>query len=479
MDCLEGMKLLDDNSIDCIVTSPPYYMLRDYNVKGQIGLEKTIDEYLDKILQITNECKRVLKKTGTLFWNHGDGYAGNNSRASNGGRAGYENEREGIFKINDVPVKSLLMTPYRLAIRMIDEQGWILRNQIIWHKPNCMPSSVKDRFTVDFEPVFFFTKSKKYFFNQLFESRKTKKFDDRLSQHRAWDSDPLLERGKGSNSIMKYNPQGRNKRCVWNIKYEGIEQETKMRQGMNRERGNNIIEKRDLPKQKEFVDKLREHFTIDELLQKTKLPKTHIEHWFRYDECGFSYPTKEDWKKVKTDLFPELLKVYYDTDDIRPNTDGRNKRCVWKITTKPFKEAHFAVYPEDLVSPMIEAGCPEFICKKCGKAREVILEKQLNIKQSDRVKCKMKKKAGQKIQEVNTAPTENLVEQYKKVGYSDCGCNAGWKNGIVLDPFAGSGTTGLVARKLLRNFIGFEINPTYCAMANKRINSYSEREVIE
>jgi DNA modification methylase len=288
VDATKGLKSLENDSIDCIVTSPPYYMLRDYNMEGQIGLEKTIDEYLDKILQITNECKRVLKKTGTLFWNHGDGYAGNNSRASNGGRAGYENEREGIFKINDVPVKSLLMTPYRLAIRMIDEQGWILRNQIIWEKPNVLPSSVTDRFTIDWEPVFFFTKSKKYYFKQLFEPLKSGD----------WDAMPPIGGVKKSGGF--------------NSTYSG------------------------------------------------------------------NTPAS--------------------------NSKGRNKRCVWNITTKGFPGAHFATFNEDLIYPMIEAGCP--------------------------------------------------------------------KNGIVLDPFAGSGTTCVVAWKQHKHFIGFELNKEYCDIAEKRIKPF-------
>jgi len=158
-DVLEVLKSWEDESVDCIITSPPYYGLRDYGVKGQLGLEKTLTEYLDKMLAVTAELKRVLKKTGTLWWNHGDSYGG--SWADSGHRPDNEDSfpRKGHPKENppqrNMYQKSLLMQAHRLAIRMIDEQGWILRNQIIWHKPNCMPSSVKDRFTVDFEPIFF------------------------------------------------------------------------------------------------------------------------------------------------------------------------------------------------------------------------------------------------------------------------------------------------------------------------------------
>src|SRR3990167_4264414 len=165
--------------------------------------------------------------------------------------------------LKNIQQKCDTMQNFRLAIRMCDEQGWIARNCLIWHKPNVMPSSVKDRFTVDYEPVFFFTKSKKYWFEQQFEPQQTEPFEPRLSQHKAWDNDPTLERGKGENSIMKFNPL------------------------------------------------------------------------------------------------------------------GRTKRSVWRINTQPsFFKSHFATFPEKLVETPIKAGCPEFICKKCGKAREKIFKKE-------------------------------------------------------------------------------------------------------
>jgi len=133
---LDMLKNIPDKSIDCVITSPPYWKLRDYDVRDQIGKEKTLQEYLTNLLLITNELKRVMKNTGTLFWVHGDSY-------------------------NDK--KSLDMQNYRLAISMIDEQGWILRNTVVWHKTNAQPSSVKDRFNNLYEPVFFFVKSPHYY----------------------------------------------------------------------------------------------------------------------------------------------------------------------------------------------------------------------------------------------------------------------------------------------------------------------------
>jgi hypothetical protein len=167
-DSLKTLKTLPTESVDCVITSPPYYSLRNYNVTGQIGLEPTMGEYLNKLLSITTELKRVLKKTGTMFWNHGDSYGG--SWQDYGTREGNQREkttnswsRGGSVKTfppsANMLSKSLMLQNFRLVQRMSDEQGWILRNVIIWHKSNCMPSSVKDRYSVDFEPIFFFVKS--------------------------------------------------------------------------------------------------------------------------------------------------------------------------------------------------------------------------------------------------------------------------------------------------------------------------------
>lgn len=174
-DALTLTKELEDNSIDTIVTSPPYWGLRDYGVETQIGLEQTLDEYHARLLQVTAELKRVLKKSSTMFWVHGDSYGG--SWQNYGSRKGGQREKNTDSfdrKGNPTssyppsaraPPKCLTMQNYRLAERMIDEQGWVLRNILIWHKKNHMPSSVKDRFANAYEPIFFFSKSKKYWFD--------------------------------------------------------------------------------------------------------------------------------------------------------------------------------------------------------------------------------------------------------------------------------------------------------------------------
>lgn len=181
-DALEFIKTLPNESINCCITSPPYYALRDYGFPEQVGLEKTYQEYINRLIGIFDEVRRVLKKDGTCFVNLGDSYGGESSK-SNAGRAGFGNDKVGSFLKtlatdnqrmygennfsrlkNKNGSKSLMAIPARFQIAMID-RGWLCRNSIIWIKPNAMPESVQDRWKKAHEYIFFFTKSKKYYFN--------------------------------------------------------------------------------------------------------------------------------------------------------------------------------------------------------------------------------------------------------------------------------------------------------------------------
>jgi DNA modification methylase len=147
-DCLDFMKRLPEKSIDFCMTSPPYWQLRNYGVEGQVGREKTPEEYIEKLLIIFRELKRVLKDTGSFYLNLGDTYIGTgNCRAKS-------------WKIQ----KQLALIPARVAIAIQDD-GWILRNDICWYKPNGLPSSVKDRLTCRWEHIFHFVKQRKYYYN--------------------------------------------------------------------------------------------------------------------------------------------------------------------------------------------------------------------------------------------------------------------------------------------------------------------------
>lgn len=139
---LDVLKNMESESVQCVITSPPFYRQRDYQVDGQIGQEKTVDEYISNLVAVFDECKRVLTKDGSFWLEINDSY----------------NQKTG----------SLYGVPQRLYTRLLDE-GWIARNEIIWFKRNCMPSSVKNRFTIDFSHFYWFTKCNKYKFNTQYE----------------------------------------------------------------------------------------------------------------------------------------------------------------------------------------------------------------------------------------------------------------------------------------------------------------------
>lgn len=173
-DCLEGMKRIPDGSVDCVVTSPPYYTLRDYGVEGQIGLEPSPEEYIARLCDVFREVLRVMKTTATCWVVIGDSYAG-----SNKGAARYpENaklylqgtnygtiDRAISFKYKtEAKARDLIGIPWMLAFALRD-MGFYLRQDIIWHKPNPMPESVKCRCTKSHEYIFMLTKSARYYFD--------------------------------------------------------------------------------------------------------------------------------------------------------------------------------------------------------------------------------------------------------------------------------------------------------------------------
>lgn len=356
-DCLEIMKQFPDGCIDLVVTSPPYFNLRDYGENGQIGQEKDFGAYVDRLILIFNEVHRVLKDEGSCFVNIDDVYSN----------------------------QSLLGIPDRFKIRMI-ENGWMCRNEIIWHKPNAMPSSAKTRFNNDYEKMYFFTKSKKYQFTTQYEPLKSAVAKNTTTTVRAKNTQ---------------------------TKYKNPEQESSVRQGLNKTRGTKIIAlRKNLPSQEDFVEFVRSRTSIDSIVENSDLKRSKVEHWFRRDEGGFSFPSVEDWNNIKwllddwseefRAIDEKLNDVTYETDDVLKNAHkGRIKRAVWSINTKPFKGYHYASFPEELVKTPILAATKE--------------------------------------------------------------------GDIVLDPFAGSGTTCVMSKKLNRNYIGIDLNQEYVDIANERL----------
>lgn len=412
---MEALKQIPDNSIDCIVTSPPYWGMRIYpqqtNVKwpdgwyGQLGNEPKLDMYIEHLLQITYELKRVLKPTGVMFWVHGNSYAGHMGKRSGWSyisNLGDENQKDGTAiefePIYDQPDKCLTMQNYRFVLKMVDIQKWILRNVIIWYKPNHLPESCKDRFTSSYEPVFMLVKNRKYYFDLDSVRVPHKESGLRRMQYALpkFGSNPNNPLGKISKGI----PSG----CIPIYLY-----------GTAIEEGE------------------------EKLLNK---------------KSAGNLPVSEQ-----------------DTNCL----SGKNPGDVWEIPSQSWKEAHshFAGYSEELVRPCIKVGCPVWICKKCGKPRIRITKKTGRIIQIGYGE-KGKKLAGESSVAHHGKYADGykgiVVNEYKTVGWTDCGCNDEFEPGTVLDPFCGTGTTLKVAIEENRNAIGIEIVDEYIEMIKKRVN---------
>lgn len=167
-DCLAALKEMPDESVHCCVTSPPYYALRDYGVEGQIGREQTPEQYINKLAEVFSEVYRVLKNDGTCWLNIADTYCGTGNKGSRTdpkNPKGRNGQNVSIAQnVAGCKHKDMIGIPWMLAFALRN-QGWYLRNDIIWQKGNAMPESAKDRLTRSYEHIFLLAKAKKYYFN--------------------------------------------------------------------------------------------------------------------------------------------------------------------------------------------------------------------------------------------------------------------------------------------------------------------------
>ena len=408
-DTLEVLKTFPDESIDMSITSPPYWGLRDYGVDSQLGLEPDFNDFLKKMWAIYDEIKRCLKKDGTIWVNFGDSYYTKSGSGEIYG--GLENKPDKNYGVSEhrqnirggslLPTKCICMIPERFALGMID-RGWILRNKIIWHKPNHMPSSVKDRFANSWEYVFFFSKSKKYYFDldAVREPHKSGNIKRSLNKGRSgFRIDEIKKEQNKGTSQAGNSPLGKNPGDIIQSPY-AVQSRLK-----------DIIEYRNLPDIDEFslwlnIWRKEQKITIDVIESKMESKSPH--HWF----SGEAYPKVEDWKIFKELYNPptlydkQLLEVFTKSSKKINNPLGKNPSDYWLICPQPFPEAHFAVFPEKLI------------------------EKPIMITR---------------------------------------------KGSLILDPFMGSGTTAVVAKKLGRNYVGIELNPKYIEIAKKRLNKVPVR----
>lgn len=333
-DCLQSLRELPGNSIQTCITSPPYFGLRDYGADGQIGLEETTEEYIAKLVAVFAEVRRVMRDNGTLWLNIGDSFCDTT--------------------IHGFKRKDLMMIPARLAMAL-QADGWWLRSEIIWHKPNAMPDSAKDRPGVDHEKVFLLSKSERYFYDA--------------------EAVKVPSAGTGGGNFSAKTQAGR--RSVI---------------------GGGQVKER------------------------------------------------------------------------QPDTGFRNLRTVWSFPTQPYRGAHFAPMPSALAETCIRAATPEVgYCPHCGMPwRRIMIDtglERLDFRGSDFVAGKTGGRPGG--DRTSTAPRTHKVS----TGWQQsCSCPAHQPiPAVVLDPFGGSGTTGLVAGALGRHTVLCELNPAYAELARQRL----------
>ncbi len=295
-DAREMLSMLPDSSVQCVVTSPPYYGLRDYNVPGQIGLESTVDDYVSALVETFREVRRVLADDGTLWLNLGDSYAGGGcgardpelwpKQSRNDHMATHAKRRPS----EHIKPKDLIGIPWRMAFAL-QADGWYLRQDIIWSKPNPMPESVKDRCTKSHEYLFLLTKSPRYFYEAAAIAEETAWELNKSKMPDGWDTGPG---GHGS-----FHRDGREKGASW--------------KGSHFDKG-----------------KTAEH-QLNRMQQGPRFGGS------KYGDDG-----SEDSRTKSGNEYQ--------------GNGKRNKRSVWTIATQPYKEAHFATFPEKLVEPCILAG---------------------------------------------------------------------------------------------------------------------------
>jgi DNA modification methylase len=363
---LDILPTLPAGSVNCVVTSPPYWGLRDYGADGQLGLEPTPELYVTNLVAVFREVRRVLRDDGTLWLNLGDSYASAYAcdRRNVVGQGSPENCARPNRLVGGLKEKDLVGIPWTVAFALRAD-GWYLRSDIIWSKPNPMPESVTDRPTKAHEYVFLMSKAARYWYDA-----------DAISDCTAYPV-PANRAPSGDYSIGSGGNDG----------------------GEHRSGG--------------FV-----------------------------------------------------------------TAQTRNRRTVWTIATQPYPEAHFATYPEKLVEPCVLAGCPSQVCAACGAPWDRVVERTVaNRKVGGKGENKDRGDGGMACNADRTVTT---------LGWqSTCDCTDVILNpaptvpGTVLDPFAGSGTTGAVAYRLGRQFIGIELNPEYAEMAERRIAPHRDQMQLE
>jgi DNA modification methylase len=441
-DVLDGLRTLPDCSVQCCITSPPYYGLRNYNVDGQIGMEETPDAFIQKMVEVFHEVRRVLREDGVLWLNFGDSYSGsmsskgavvnqNSMSAGTGQDVGYRDKPMGI--VPGYKAKDLMGIPWRVAFAL-QADGWYLRSAMPWIKRNCMPESTTDRPTSAIEYIFLMTKSAKYFYDA--DAIRCPSSDSYQNDLR-----PAGVLRQRVNKKSKYPDAGQFKKQdqTGNPTYTGFNERYKQKNA-SRDGGMQTMH-------------------IKEAEMGKNAYRAELGNTRNYRN---SDPFFESWQGLYSEGGEPLALI---------------------VNPQARAELHFASFPDKLAETFIKAGTSEYgCCPKCGAPYQRIVEA-----------------SGGTIGEGTWYPHDNddITGQSmssEQLGIARNGSYKrefkGWEPGcdciiegppeaaspvpcVVLDPFMGSGTVAVVARELNRSSVGCELNPEYVKIIKNRLQAGS------
>ena len=479
---IEQLRAMPAESVHCVVSSPPYWALRSYGhwhmqklwsdkplahfpesrryggalhffwLKwraaerggvfcryrccwiGSLGLEPTLEMYVDHMVEVAREVWRVLRPDGTLWLNLGDAYM---SQPSNG-RGGGSTLSGGTPHLSGSPrsgirlkPKDLMGMPWRIAFAL-QAEGWWLRSDIVWSKPNPMPESVKDRPTRAHEYVFLLTKSERYYYDHVaIREPMAESSLVRISQPSFWEQ----HGGPKDYGTSGVNPSRSGRRALENFAAKRTPVGWNVNHDESDLRGR--YPQRRAPGRSEQLAEVDAEFKHE---KRRGHPRSH--------EGNLDEGTKADQQ-----------------------ASGANRRDVWHIATQPFPGAHFATFPVALVEPCILAGTSAHgVCAECGAPWERITKRNSEYKEwakTQRFYGEGGEGTAFRKQGTNSATVP--ISQTTIGWQTSCAHEAGPVPSVVLDPFCGSGTTGVVALRHGRSFVGIELNAEYIELARERI----------
>jgi DNA modification methylase len=418
-DVMDGLRSLPDNCVQCTVTSPPYYNLRNYKVEGQIGLEETPEQFIQKMVEVFHEVKRVTRDDGVLFLNLGDSYSGSGKGPT--GSNGIQNSENGLKP------KDLMGIPWRCAFAL-QADGWYFRSAMPWIKRSCMPESTTDRPTSAIEYIFLMTKSAKYFYDgEAIRVPSTTEEDRPFGCYRTRGYNGKLNIDE--NAPPQFKKKVKKQDQTGNPTYTGFNERYKQK-NLQRIDGVNTMHIKRANGEGESCDGQTRNYRNSD-------------------------PFFESWQGLYSEGGEPLALI---------------------VNPQARPELHFASFPDKLAETFIKAGTSEYgCCPKCGAPYRRIVDcsggttgKSWHPHADDGV-------TGQ----IGGMPTDGYKREFKgwKPG-CDCIIEGPQEAALpvpclVLDPFMGSGTVAVVARELNRSSVGCELNPEYVKIIKERLQSDS------